>query len=247
MRAVAPALHVRSASRARAGLVLLHGVMSHAGWFASLREELAARGVSSIAVDRRGSGAATLSPGICDADAWAADVAAAVTQLRTELDRVALFGWCWGARGALVAATQLPIEHLILAAPGIAMAEAVRARALELAAAPGDPVALPFPIEAFSDDPSVLSWIRNDERAWRSQPRAFLPVSRALLEEALAAIPALRVPVTTFLAAQDRIVDNDRIAALLPGHPVQVLPGGHALVLESPALVAERTVAAILP
>jgi hypothetical protein len=53
------------------------------------------------------------------------------------------------------------------------------------------------------------------------------------------------MPIAALLAGDDRIVDNERVSQLLAGHRTETLRGGHALVLESPALVAERLVAAI--
>src|SRR5262249_55237602 len=40
----------------RAVLVFLHGIASHAGWFAETAEVLGARGIRVVAPDRRGSG-----------------------------------------------------------------------------------------------------------------------------------------------------------------------------------------------
>jgi alpha-beta hydrolase superfamily lysophospholipase len=229
----------------RAAIVMAHGVMSHAGWLRPLGEHLAGHGIDAVAVDRAGSGQARERPGRCDPEVWVGDLVAAVEALRAAHDRVALLGWCWGARSAIVAASRSPVERLVLAAPGLAMAGHVRARAAELAAMSADPLPLPFGIDEFSEDPAVIARIRGDGAAWSSQPRAFLAPSRALLEAALMALPRLQTPRTTVLAEGDRIVDNTAVARLLGGSPI-TLPGGHALVLESPARVASEIAAAVL-
>lgn len=49
-------LHFPAKGDARATLVCLHGIQTHAGWFAPLAGELTKSGIHVIAVDRRGSG-----------------------------------------------------------------------------------------------------------------------------------------------------------------------------------------------
>jgi len=220
--------------------------MSHAGWFTPLAEALALRGISTVAVDRPGSGDARQQSGAFDPAAWVDGLVDAMQTLSHEVERCSLFGWCWGARIAILAAQRRAPHHLVLAAPGLAMTASLRARAAELRAMDVDPLPLPFPISDFSDDASVIATIREDRLAWTSQPRAFLDPSRAVLDAALASLPRLAVPRTTILAEGDRIVDNVATAALVAGAPIVRVPGGHALVLESPARIAELVAAAIL-
>jgi pimeloyl-ACP methyl ester carboxylesterase len=159
---------------------------------------------------------------------------------------VSLLGWCWGARTGVRAAARFGPAQLVLAAPGLAIAATVRAAADAAAEVPGEEVALPFATAAFSDDAAIVARIDDDPLAWRSQPRAFLAPSRAALADAIAALPTLRVPTTVLLAAEDRIIDNEGVRRLLPDARTVTLRGGHALVLESPALVADEIVRSLL-
>jgi len=243
--AAGPGLQVHRADRPRATIVMAHGVMSHAGWLAPLGRALAARGVTAVAVDRPGSGLARDLPGAVDPKAWVDSLIDALPG--HEAGPVALFGWCWGARPAILAAEQAHVDHLVLAAPGLAMAPGIRARAAELASMEQDPLPLPFDVADFSDDAEIVARIRSDELAWTGQPRAFLAPSRAVLDAALAALPRLSMPHTTILADRDRIVDNDAVTRLVTEGTIARLPGGHAVVLETPESVAERVAAAIAP
>jgi pimeloyl-ACP methyl ester carboxylesterase len=238
-------MHWTRAERPRQAVVLAHGVMSHAGWFAGLTRELALRGTSSIAVDRYGSGVVREHANAYDADAWVEQLLAAIEALRAEQAKVSLFGWCWGARTAILAARKNTASHLVLAAPGLAMTASVRARQAELVASSAETLALPFPTRDFSEDAAICDRIDADALAWTGQPRRFLAPSLATRDDALASLSTLKMPIAALLAGDDRIVDNHRVSQLLAGHPIETLRGGHALVLESPALVAERVVAAI--
>lgn len=231
--------HLVAVEGARVGVVMSHGVMSHAGWFAGFAEGLRQQGVASIAVDRRGSGAAKDAPGACDPEAWVSDLMAAMDAMKARTPRVVLLGWCWGARSAVVAAARRPPDHLVLMAPGLALTEQVKQRVAEIRASDEDPAPLPFEIEMFSEEPSVIEWIRSDRLAWRSQPRAFIAPSGRIQIDALSALARPKSPMTTFLATTDRIVDNAAITDLVGGR-VHQLPGGHALILESPTEVARR-------
>lgn len=243
----AAALHIRDVPRARNGVVLIHGVMSHAGWLAPLADALAERGIASVAVDRRGSGRASSLGGTAEPNHWLHDIRTAQGHLRRKGHRVALFGWCWGARLALVSASIDPPDQIFLAAPGLAMAPSIRARAAALATGTEDPVALPFDVDLFSSEPSVMARIRADELAWRTQPRSFLAPSRGLLDRAISVLPGLTLPIITLLADSDRIVDNAKVEALLAPRQVVRLPGEHALVLEAPTLLADRLVSLLAP
>lgn len=233
------AVRLFEAPRPEWTVLALHGVMSHSGWLAPLGQALARRGVGMVALDRRGSGAASIANGADDPEEWIADVRAAVSLCRDGSPGVALLGWCWGARLALVAAGSTEVDRLVLAAPGLVMSPAVEARAQAIARrASGSELPFPFADEDFSDSPPVRAFIREDPWRWRFQSRSFTQASRSLLERSLAAAAALAVPTLTVFASEDRIVDNERTRARLTVSRMQMLRGGHALVLESTEPVA---------
>jgi len=237
---------VRNVPGAKRAVVLVHGVMSHAGWFERLTGALAEEGVSSIAVNRRGSGRARTLDGVVDSRAWIDDVRSAQAYLRERGAHVAVVGWCWGARLAVVSASIDAPDQLILVAPGLAMAPLVRSRAAALAASTEDPSPLPFGAELFSASSDVQKWISDDPLAWKTQPRAFQATSRGLLDQALSRLPTLTLPIATLLADGDRIVDNAGVEKLVASHPIVHLPGEHALVLESPGALARELVALLV-
>jgi alpha-beta hydrolase superfamily lysophospholipase len=219
-------------------VLALHGVMSHAGWFTELGGELAARGVALWGIDRRGSGRARHLSGTVRLEEWIADVSAVADIARAQ-SRVALFGWCWGARLALAAHAAHPVaDRLILAAPGLAMSQLVRDRAARAEAEPGDTVPLPFDETAFSLEREIRTFIRADPLRWQSQPREFVSRSRVLLQQALEVLPTIRSPILALLAEGDEVVDGPAVRQLLHGHEIRALPGGHALILETPSHVA---------
>lgn len=237
-------MHSIDVANAATGIVMSHGVMSNAGWLQRFARALAVRGSASIAVDRRGCGTALSAEGRNDPKAWVADLVAAMDTMSARVQRVVLLGWCWGARTAILAAKARPPEHLVLMAPGLALTDRVKQRIAEIRATSEDPTSLPFELDAFSDEQHVLDWIRSDELAWRTQPRAFLAPSAQVQTDAIVALPTLTMPITTFLAATDHIVDNAAIRKLVRG-PVIEVSGGHALILETPDAIADRLVAAL--
>jgi pimeloyl-ACP methyl ester carboxylesterase len=85
----------------------------------------------------------------------------------------------------------------------------------------------------------VRQFIADDRLRWHAQPSAFVPASRALQAEALTAAAHLDCPTLVLLAAADRIVDNARVVAALPGAEVRKLAGGHAVLLETPDTMAQ--------
>lgn len=224
---------------------MTHGVMSNATWLASLAEALVARGISAMAIDRSGSGEASDRPGRNDADHLVSEVARGIELFASELDEVSVMGWCWGARTAILASEVARPRRLVLVAPALAPRPEVHERAMRLAQRPGDDVELPFTADDFSDEPAVRTFIRADARAWKTQPRAFLRPSQELLARAVAAVPRLGMPISVMLASDDKIVDNLAVERLFGGHEVVVARGGHALVLESPELVADFVSAAL--
>src|SRR2546430_1629099 len=88
----------------KAALILVHGLQSHAQWFAECAETLFARGFAVYALDRRGSGS---SPGVRGDiglyTEWFEEVASVIRLARTEFPGVPahLVGHCFGANLAL--------------------------------------------------------------------------------------------------------------------------------------------------
>jgi len=222
-------LPVGAASRA---VVALHGMVTHAGWFAQLGELLAARGVALVAPDRRGNGLARGLAGAGDIDLLIADVAAVVRTARELAGDVTLLSWCGSANFAVLAAQTAAIDRFVLASPGLVPLEhmAARFRARE----PVDGyLAIHFdPATDFTDDPAVQTMIRADELYLRRVSVAVRDAWRLLNPRARAALATLPVPVHCVLTRIDRMIDIPRTVELLGDIPVSWAEGGHGFVVE---------------
>jgi alpha-beta hydrolase superfamily lysophospholipase len=227
-----------SAPHARAGLLLVQGLQSHAGWFeaSGTAAELARAGICSLACDRRGSGRSAGARGhVASADEFLLDLDAAHVALRRQLGAVApvhVLANCFGARAALAYAAEHPgaFASLVLTAPATHM----RARAsygltagLRIALSPARaPFPTPLRDEYFVREGPWLDWIRADALALRSVSAGFLRSASRLTRRMWSGLPRVRIPLFVILSRRDAIVDNEAIrrsfVARYPG-PSRVL------------------------
>lgn len=240
-------MQLYEAAGARTGVMLVHGVMSHGGWFVDLAQRLVARGVTVMTIDRTGSGRARERAGGNDPELLVDEAVAGLALLRQKVDHACVVGWCWGARLATLAAARGAASGLLFLAPGLITSPMVAARWKVSITTPGELLPHPFDAEDFSDDPRIVEHIRKDPLAWPGQPRAFTGASDWLKEEALRILPTLTLPIATLLASEDKIVDNARLTQLLGKWPLETLDGGHAIVMEQPDRVADFIVRSASP
>src|SRR5687768_9572907 len=86
-------------SEARAHVVVLHGIISHSGWYDTSCSALSERGFDVHALDRRGSGLNGDSPGDVDSlQTWVEDVIAYLEGLRKSGRPIFLLGISWGGK-----------------------------------------------------------------------------------------------------------------------------------------------------
>ena len=209
--------------RARAGLLLVHGLQSHAGWFeaSDTAGELADAGIWSLAYDRRGSGRSSGAGGHAESpDDFLRDLDAARVALRRELGASApmhVYANCFGARAALAYAAEHPgaFASLILTCPATHMSGRASyglGSKLRIALAPARE-AFPTPLrdEYFVSGGPWLEWIRRDPLALRSVSAGFLRSTARLTRRMWAAIPQLHAPLLVILARRDLMVDNGAI------------------------------------
>jgi alpha-beta hydrolase superfamily lysophospholipase len=209
-----------SAPRPAAGLILVHGLQSHAGWFeaSGTARDLANAGITCLAYDRRGSGR---SGGACghaeSAQDFLLDLDAALVALRRELAAalpVHALANCFGTRALLVYADAHPnaFRSLILTSPATHM----RRRAsypwhtrLAIALAPAH-TSFPVPLrdEDFVSDGPWLDWIRRDPHALRSVTAGFLRSTVSLERRMSHVLPRLRAPLLLVLSRRDALVDS---------------------------------------
>jgi L-Ala-D/L-Glu epimerase / N-acetyl-D-glutamate racemase len=208
-----------------AALVVLHGLQSHAQWFAEAADGLVDRGLSVYALERRGSGSSPGRSGDIDRyRTWFEEAGRLVAFARKEHPEVPvhLLGHCFGANVALGAALERPddVASLIMLTPGLHITpdyspvEKARIAAAGLVA-PQRRFRVPQEDDLFTGDPDVLAWIEGDSLGSKTlSARALLQIGRmsAALRRRLG---ELAVPLLVIEAGRDRIADNDANAALL--------------------------------
>ena len=208
-----------------ASLVLVHGLQSHAQWFAEAADLLLGRGFSVYAVDRRGSGS---SPGVRGDIArytdWFEEVAEVARLARDDAPGapVHLVGHCFGANLVLgCALTQRPaIRSLVMLTPGLfVLPDYTPAEKLRLLAAgllrPRARFRVPQDDDLFTRDPEVLAWIEADTLGAKTVTARGLMQTGLMLRWLRRNAGRLAVPLLVLEATRDRIADNARCRALL--------------------------------
>ncbi len=230
------------AERPGAGLLIVHGLESHAGWFerSGTPERLAAAGVTVLAYDRRGSGRSDGVRGDTpSAQAMLEDLAAARSALARALATqgagnapLHALANCFGTRLLLPFAARDPraFVSLALTAPATRMSRAADYGAgekLKIVLSPGDRrFATPVEDELFVDAGPALEWIRADPLALREVTARFLRATARLTREMKRAARTLEIPALVVLGSRDAMVDNARIRADFVARyrgPVEVL------------------------
>lgn len=236
-----------------ATLVLVHGMMSHSGWFRELAGMLAAMRINVVGAERRGSGLNQRDRG----DAPSREIL--LSDLLRTIDHeesgvpVYLAGWCWGAVLAVNAALEFGdrLKGLVLLAPGLFPSTRIKRaiqdelEALQHADQPPRLVPSPMKEEMFTDKPQFRELIAHDVLAVHEFTPRFIQVSRQMQLFAAAKLAQLTHPVLLLLAAHDQAVDNKttlarfqklRKAALASA----TLPCNHAMQFEAPQEIANN-------
>jgi len=216
-----------TAPGADTALVYLHGVESHAGWFAQAAVLLRERGYDVFCLDRRGSGINRENRGYVPGhiDRYGTlldDIHAFITPLRARYRRVVLTGLSWGGKLATAHALAYPqdLDALVLITPGLRASVDVslptKLKVLLAAQfAPQTQIASPIEPVMFTTTPRYLDYIQSDPlRLTHATARFYWQSSRldAWLNER---IEQLDTPLLLFLAGRDRIIDNAGVVALL--------------------------------
>jgi acylglycerol lipase len=208
-------------------LVYLHGVESHAGWFAQAATLLRARGYDVFCLDRRGSGINRENRGFTSGhvDQYRTlleDIHSFITPLRERYRRVILTGLSWGGKLATAHALTYPddADALVLITPGLRalvdMGPLTKVRILLFAQiAPKSEVASPIAPEMFTTTPRYLDYIKNDPLRLTHATARFYWQSSRLDRYIERDIQRLDKPLLLFLAGHDRIIDNAGVLELL--------------------------------
>ena len=201
-------------------LVYLHGIESHAGWFAIAAADLRERGFAVYCLDRRGSGLNRENRGFIsghadDYETLLADIDAFIRPLRGQHKQVFLVGLSWGGKLALAYGLSHPtaVDGLVLITPGLsAKVDVSGPEKLKIAMLtsinPTARVSTPIEPEMFTTTPIYLDYIRNDPLRLTSATVRFFWQSRRLDRFIDQKIGSNRLPVQLFLAGKDPIIDN---------------------------------------
>lgn len=200
-------------------VVLLHGIRSHAGWYARTTSALAAAGYEVHFLDRRGSGLNTARRG--DAPNFRRlllDVIEYLRHVRQTKAHLPLFlgGISWGGKLALGVPAEKPglVNGVMLLCPGlVAKVRPPFPARLRIALARFLNPAKFFPIplnepELFTADPRWQQFIATDRHGLTAATARFLFESVRFDLHLKRAVRKVRVPVLLLLAGKDRILDN---------------------------------------
>jgi alpha-beta hydrolase superfamily lysophospholipase len=215
------AVRIWDAERPPARVVLLHGIISHGGWYHASCRALAQAGFEVHFLDRRGSGLRGDVPRSWRT--WPADVESYLELLPSDAPRL-LMGISWGGKLAAAVARQRPdlVDGLGLLCPGLFArkgANALQRLVLEWAGRRWlrmRTVSIPLGDPAlFTDEPGWRKYIADDPLTLRRVTLRFALEDLSLSRYAAAAPEQIRAPVLLALAGRDRIIDNDRVRAFV--------------------------------
>lgn len=209
------------------GIIYLHGIESHAGWFEGPAYRLAALGYDVYSLDRRGSGINRESRGFTSGhvDSFQTlieDLHAFFQHIQGRHKRHVVVGLSWGGKLALAYAIAYPqdLDALVLITPGLAARVDLswRKKLGVLAALAFNPqarFATPIEVPMFTADPYWQGLIRRDPLRLRAATARFFFESRRLDRTIRRGIERNSIPILLVLAGHDRIVDNPAIVCLL--------------------------------
>ena len=220
-------LHYRewTPAHSKAGVVCLHGIRSHAAWYAESCAYLCRHGYRVFFPDRRGSGINREKGNERPAAArWIADAEAFVKMAASSLRGapVHIIGISWGGRlaAAVAARGDAPVSSLVLSAPGLVSLRDFSPRKklavlFSLLFRPHRTFRLPLEDPAlFTDDPDEMNYIEEDGLGLRRVTPRFLLESRKLERLARRRMGDINIPTLLLLAGRDMIVDNAAVKKL---------------------------------
>lgn len=232
---------------AKALIIIAHGIISHSLWLASLAERLAARGITTVCPDRRGSGANRRERGDAPGETELLDdLHTVVNRFQPSAVPLHLGGFCWGSNYLVnyLSRYRPGIASVALIAPALFPAAGLRNVVLKTGAS-AEPTETPIvPVDAFTRGPAYERFILPDPlRLNRVSPR-FNGIMQTFSRMIGIKLLKLPYPVLMILAKDDRITDNDTTANLFSRLRVQprqlvYVPGEHGIPFDAPIETAD--------
>ena len=208
-----------------AAMVLVHGLQSHAQWFAEAGDLLCDRGLAVYALDRRGSGSSPMARGDigCYAE-WFEELDTMVDRARLDHPGIPVHvvGHCFGGAIALGCALRRPdrVASVVMLTPGLHVLPdyrpAEKLRVLACALVSRDTrFRVPQDDDMFTRDPEVLAWIHADAQGAKTVTARCLVQTALMMAWLRRHVARLQPPLLVVEAQRDRIADNLRNRALL--------------------------------
>ncbi len=232
----------------RACLLFVHGIASHAAWFAETAELLAEQGLATYAADRRGSGRSEGSRGHVDSFQQALlDLRTLVGLVAGELSGVPLFlaGSSWGAKLAVAYAARRPgdLAGLLLLGPGLVPRVNLTlpqklAVLFRHGSAPRAQLPIPLTPDLYTSTPEYREFIRADPYRLLTASTSFFWATSRLDRERADITPRLSLPLLLQMGAADEMMDVDATRTWFDSVPsaekaIIIYPaGGHTLDFE---------------
>ncbi|MGL6075053.1 MAG: alpha/beta fold hydrolase [Fimbriiglobus sp.] len=226
----------------RGRVVLLHGIRSHAGWYAASCEKLTNAGYETCFLERRGSGRNLVARG--DTPGYRRLVADVVEYIQTQSPLpLHLVGISWGGKLAALVAQQVRAQSLVLIAPGfvpkVRPSFTLRFRiAIARVLKPTRLFSIPLNApELFTRNSTRQAFLRANPHDLHEATARFF-VSSVAMDLKLRPQEPFPCPTLTLLAGDDEVIDNSKTRAFL-GHRSEFkeYPGlAHTLEFEDPDL-----------
>jgi alpha-beta hydrolase superfamily lysophospholipase len=230
---------------------MIHGIQSHAGWYAGSCERLRQAGWAVSFLDRRGSGANDKDRGHAPSFRRLLDDIAEFVNARktTQAGPIHLAAISWGGKLACALPHRHPgvIDSIALLCPGIAaqvgpsLGEKLRvAASFVLSPRSLYPVPLSDPA-LFTASETWQQYIEADPRSLRRATARFLMHSFFLDIYLRRARKSVNIPVLLMLAQHDRVIDNAKVRAYVERLPttdktIIEYPGAHHTLEFEPTL-----------
>lgn len=216
--------HFAPAIEPQATVVVLHGIISHSGWYTASANYLANRGFDVYALDRRGSGLNARWRG--DVDSWRnwVDDVVAVCETYRKRGPVVLLGISWGGKLAPVVARDRPdlLAGFGMLCPGLyahqqpGIAKRVAIAASGRLGIHDRRVAIPLEDPAlFTESPKWQAYVRDDPLTLRRITLRFAREDHKLTQYGRRSGRYIHTPALLVLAGQDRMVRNRRTRTYL--------------------------------
>jgi alpha-beta hydrolase superfamily lysophospholipase len=209
-------------------VIVMHGIISHSGWYLQTGSHLAGAGFQVHSLDRRGSGLNLEDRGdVSSCQRWVDDVVQYIAAIRAAQMRenkrprpIILVGISWGGLLATAVAKQLAgdVAGLVLLCPGFFSRKGtsqVQHNAVKLATAAGlGGLRFPVPLrdpELFTRSAGWRAYIADDPFTLRRVTLRLATASAKLYHDTIKTPVAISTPTLLMLGGRDLIIRNDEV------------------------------------